>query len=71
MQKQANLDYATRLGCRLRVARRKARMSARVLGAVIGVHRNTIWRWEAGLCEPRVSELRKLRSVLLEKGCRL
>jgi transcriptional regulator with XRE-family HTH domain len=71
MQKQANVEYATRLGRRLRVARRKARLSARMLGDAIGVHRNTVWRWEAGIAEPRVSELHELQRVLMEKGCRL
>ena len=71
MQKAANVEYATRLGRKLRVARLKARMSARVLGEAIDVHRNTIWRWESGRAVPRVNEMRQLRNVLLERGARL
>ncbi len=74
MQKPMNLGYASRLGRRLRMARRKSQLSARVLGEMIGergVHRNTIYRWESGLSVPRADELYSLQRVLLEKGCRL
>ena len=60
----AELAFNDAYAATLRRLRLKQRLSRRRLGAIVGVHRNTIERWERGAAMPSIWLDRKLREVL-------
>ena len=48
----------------IRLWRKKIGITQERLSELVGVHVNTVIRWEAGLREPRTSEIKKLCEVL-------
>ena len=48
----------------IRLWRKRIGITQERLSELVGVHVNTVIRWEAGLREPRTSEIKKLCEVL-------
>lgn len=48
----------------LAILRKKANLSQEELGKLIGVEKNTIWRWENEKSSPRASDIKKLAEAL-------
>ena len=43
-------DFSYEIGERIRQKRIQRKMSRETLAKIVGVHRNSIWRWEEGDC---------------------
>jgi transcriptional regulator with XRE-family HTH domain len=52
----------------IRAIRKKLGLSQAKLAIALGVRENSIWRWEAGVMQPRESVCRLLRLLVLEHG---
>lgn len=57
-------DFYKTIGLRIAAARKLQDMTQDELAEKIGVHKQTLWRWEAGKRAPNGGELRELATVL-------
>lgn len=64
-RKPPNTDtYAGRFAVRLRTLRIKAGLSVEELAEKLGVTTTSVYRWEADLRQPQISDLPKIASAL-------
>jgi DNA-binding XRE family transcriptional regulator len=61
---QTEKDYAIGLGAWLAEARRRLRMSQDELGGIVGVHRNSVCRWELGQSMPNPYKLSVIKQLV-------
>lgn len=59
---EANFYYV--LGSQIEIQRKRAGLTQTDLGALLGVHRNTILRWESGECPVDAWQLLRMADVL-------
>jgi DNA-binding XRE family transcriptional regulator len=56
--------FASEMGRNIEAKRKQRQMNQETLGEAIGVHRNTICRWESGDCVISIWELLRLADIL-------
>lgn len=73
MRKSNHLEqaYAKNLGAWLQQTRETLGLSLGSLGAEIGVHRNTIWRWEMGEGIPNVYHYTLIKRLARQAGVKV
>jgi transcriptional regulator with XRE-family HTH domain len=60
--------YARNLGDWIQETRVELGLSLGQMGERVGVHRNTVWRWELGLCMPNVYQYSLIRRLANKTG---